>query len=105
MVKYIVKRNEILEQKDSEFATNILNIIKVHNICIVKNFFTKIEHKLMHKLVSERFDYTKDIRRSGIFYFKMSDYQRLDIGDSYKNPRFARFTLFNEWKKKKQFTL
>ena len=40
----------------------------------------------------------KDIRHSGNF-FKMNDYKRLDIGDSYKNPRFARFILMNEWKK------
>ena len=32
----------------------------------------------------------------------MNDYKRLDIGDSYKNPRFARFILMNEWKKRNE---
>ena len=42
----------------------------------------------------------KDIRLSGKFFYKMSDYKRLDIGECYANPRFARFILINEWNNK-----
>ena len=42
----------------------------------------------------------KDIRVSGPRRIKQGDYQRLDIGNSYKNPRFIRTIYVNEWLKK-----
>ena len=42
----------------------------------------------------------KDIRISGNHRYKMKDYSRLDMGDSYKYSRFSRFITFTEWQKK-----
>ena len=48
----------------------------------------------------KKFDFKKDIRFSGPRRIKQGDYQRLDIGNTYKNPRFIRTIYVNEWLKK-----
>ena len=98
ILKFKSKRN---------FNIEILDVIRNNGICIVKNFFSLVDLKKLNSHFKKKFISSSDIRVSGKFLYKQKDYKRLDIGDSYINPRFSRFLLFCEWniKNKKIFKL
>ena len=81
--------------------------IKSNKLCIIKSFLDKKVSKKLINLLKLSFDLRKDIRTSGPFIYGQKDYRRLDIGDSYVNPKFLRFVSFFEWNKnnKKLFEL
>lgn len=76
--------------------------LKKENFCIIKNFHKLNHHKKILKFFKKKFDPKKDIRVSGPRRIRQNDYQRLDIGNSYKNPRFIRTIYINEWLKKNE---
>lgn len=73
--------------------------LKKDSFCVVKNVIKKNEIKYLISLYKKRFYFHKEIRKSGPWIYKMKDFKRLDIGDSYKNPRFSRCITFCEWNK------
>lgn len=77
----------------------IINKLKLHDVVIVKNFLSEDEKKSIFNFLKKTFKSKKDIRRSGEFRYLQKDYKRLDIGDSYINPRVSRFLLYTEWSK------
>ena len=92
----------LVNSADKNLKKKILVKLKKYNVCIVKNFFETKKINKIFNILKQINKNKKDIRHSGKFFFKMNDYKRLDIGDSYKNPRFARFILMNEWKKRNE---
>jgi hypothetical protein len=87
-------------KSDEDLSVDINKKLKKHNFCVLKNFLPLTQMSKILKILEERNKKYKEIRLSGKFYYKMKDYKRLDIGDTYKNPRFARFILFPEWLRK-----
>ena len=75
-------------------------MLKKEKFCIIKNFHTLNDHKKILNFLKKNFDSNKDIRFSGPRRIKQGDYQRLDIGNTYKNPRFIRTIYVNEWLKR-----
>ena len=84
----------------NELFKNIYNILKVKKFCIIKNFHPISKHKKIINLLKKKFKFKNDIRQTGARRIKQGDYQRLDIGNSYKNPRFIRTIYVNERSKK-----
>ena len=82
-------------------------ILKNKNFCIIKNFIKKKDYIEINKFLKKSFKLREDIRVSGPFIYGQKDYKRLDIGDSYVNPKFLRFISFFQWNKenKKLFNL
>ncbi len=74
--------------------------LKSNGFCIIKNFLKKKQHREIYKFLEQSFHTRKDIRQSGPFIYKQKDYKRLDIGDSYVNPKFLRFLTYFEWHRK-----
>lgn len=74
--------------------------LKKHDVVIVKNFLTLKSKKSIFNFLKKTFYLRKDIRISGEFKYLQKDYKRLDIGDSYINPRVSRFVLYTEWNNK-----
>ena len=83
-----------------KMTEEVKRIVKENNFCIVKNFNDAHTQKKIYKFIQKKFDEASDIRVSGGFIYKMKDYCRLDVGDSYKNSRFSRNMVFCEWNKK-----
>jgi hypothetical protein len=79
-----------------------LDILKKNKICIIKNFHELNHTKKIIKFFKKNFDPKKDIKISGQRRLKQGDYQRLDIGNSYKYPRFLRSIYINELLKKNE---
>lgn len=81
--------------------------LKSNKFCIIKDFLNKKDSKKLIRLLKVNFKLRKDIRISGPFIYGQKDYKRLDIGDSYVNPKFLRFVSFFQWNKdnKKLFKL
>ena len=76
-----------------------LKTLKNEKFCIIKNFHKLSTHKQIISILKKKFDYRKDVRVTGQRRIKQNDYQRLDIGNSYKNPRFIRTIYVNERQK------
>lgn len=98
-MKFIVynsKKKEILYQK-------VFETLKKEKVCIIKNFHSLNNHRKILNFFKKKFNLKKDIRFSGSRRIKQGDYQRLDIGNTYKNPRFIRTIYVNEWLKKNEF--
>ena len=89
-----------VENNSNNLKKKILNKLEKYNVCVLKNFVREEKINKIFNILKKRNKNNKDIRLSGKFFYKMNDYKRLDIGESYKNPRFARFILLNEWKNK-----
>ena len=81
--------------------------LKAKQFCIIKNFIKKKDFIEIKKFLKKNFNLRKDIRVSGPFIYGQKDYKRLDIGDSYVNPKFLRFISFFQWniQNKKLFNL
>lgn len=88
--------------KKNNLYEKALTVLKKEKFCIIKNFHKLDRHKKILKFFKKKFDLKKDIRVSGPRRIKQGDYQRLDIGNSYKNPRFIRTIYINEWLKKNE---
>ena len=95
-MNFIVKNSV---DKDKLFK-DVNNTLKVEKLCIIKNFHPISKHKKIINHLKKKFKYKNDIRQSGARRIKQGDYQRLDIGNSYKNPRFIRTIYINERSKK-----
>ncbi len=89
-----------LKNNTTNLKQKTLMKINKHKICVVKNFVKINQIKKIFKILKRENNIRKDIRLSGKFIYKMGDYKRLDIGDSYKNPRFSRYIVLNEWNKR-----
>lgn len=102
-MKFIIN-NSVKIKKLNE---KVYNTLKKEKFCIIKNFHKLNHHKRILNFFKNKFDKNKDIRVSGPRRIKQGDYQRLDIGNSYKNPRFIRTIYVNEWlmKNKRFFKL
>ena len=74
--------------------------LKKKQFCIIKDFIKKKNFIEIKKILKKNFNLRKDIRVSGPFIYGQEDYKRLDIGDSYVNPKFLRFISFFQWNKK-----
>ena len=83
-----------LKNNTTNLKQKTLMKINKHKICVVKNFVKINQIKKIFKILKRENNIKKDIRLSGKFIYKMRDYKRLDIGDSYKNPRFSRYIVF-----------
>lgn len=97
-MKFIVynsKKKENLYQK-------VFGTLKKEKVCIIKNFHSLNDHRKILNFFKKKFNLKKDIRFSGPRRIKQGDYQRLDIGNTYKNPRFIRTIYVNEWLKKNE---
>ena len=79
--------------------------LKLHGVCVVKNFLKFGTQKKIYKYFQKSFKVTRDIRISGPFRYLQHDFRRLDVGDSSINSRVARFILYCEWNNKKLFDL
>ena len=77
----------------------IKNELKKKSFYIAENIIKKNDIKYLINLYKQRFNYHKEIRKSGPWTYKMKDFKRLDLGDSYKNSRFSRCITFCEWNK------
>lgn len=73
--------------------------LKKESFCIARNIIKKNDIKYLVNLYKKRFGYLKELRTSGPWTYKMNDFKRLDLGDSYKNSRFSRCITFCEWNK------
>lgn len=91
-----------IENNHSEAALieKIKKKLKFYSFCLVKNFNSDKSQKRLSKIVRSRYHYKNDIRVSGKRKIGSDDYQRVDLGDSYKNIRFMRVISFAEWNKK-----
>lgn len=94
---FIVNFNSNINEKI--LVNKIKNKLKKYKFCLLKKFNNSNTQMKLFNIYKKRFLNSKDIRVSGNYYYKMKDYKRLDIGDSYKNPRFSRFLVFMEWHK------
>ena len=79
---------------------SVLKVLKREKLCIIKDFHKISTHKKIISILKDKFDYKKDLRFTGPRRIKQNDYQRLDVGNSYKNPRFIRTIYVNERQKK-----
>tara|TARA_A100001011_G_C14287455_1_gene834488 strand:- start:758 stop:1540 length:783 start_codon:yes stop_codon:yes gene_type:complete len=80
----------------------VKNKLSRNSFCIIKNIIDKKDINFMFKLFKKRFNSINEKRVSGPWKFKMKDFRRLDLGDSYKNSRFSRCITFCEWNNKNQ---
>ena len=85
---------------ESLLIEKIKRKLKSYSFCLVKNFNTEKTQSRLSKIVRSRYHYKNDIRVSGKRKIGSGDYQRVDLGDSYKNIRFMRVISFAEWNKK-----
>ena len=86
--------------KNKDLSLIVLQTLKKEKFCIIKNFHSLAVHKKILRFFKKKFSYKKDIRLSGPRRIKQGDYQRLDVGNNYKNPRFIRTIYINERSKK-----
>ena len=73
--------------------------LRENSFCVIKKIILKKDLNYIHGLFKKRFKSMPEIRRSYDWKFKMKDFKRLDVGDSYKNSRFSRTITFSEWNK------
>ena len=97
MLKFFEIKNNCSE---SLLIDKIKRKLKSYSFCLVKNFNTEKTQSRLSKIVRSRYHYKNDIRVSGKRKIGSKDYQRVDLGDSYKNIRFMRVISFAEWNKK-----
>ena len=76
-----------------------IKLLKKNSFCVLKKFINKEDINYLIKLMNNRFKKLKEIRVSGPWVFKMKDFKRLDLGDTYNNIRFSRCITFFEWHK------
>ena len=91
-------KNIFVKNRSDNLREKILNKLSRYNVCVLKNFVNEDKVCKIFNILKKINKNNKDIRLSGKFFYKMNDYKRLDIGECYTNPRFARFILLNEWK-------
>ena len=91
---------EIKNKKNQvKLQSEVKNKLKKYSFCVIKNFNSMKIQKNILKLIKKKFDPKKDKRITGLRKIGSSDYQRIDLGDSYKNIRFMRVISFSEWNK------
>lgn len=82
------------------FLKKVLQTLKKKHFCIIKNFHSVKHHQKIIDFFKNKFEPNKDVRLTGPRRLSQGDYQRIDIGNSYKNPRFIRTIYVNEQLKK-----
>ena len=97
MIKFFEVKNNCSQRLLIE---KIQRKLRIYSFCLVKNFNTEKTQSRLSKIVRSRYQYNNDIRVSGKRKIGSNDYQRVDLGDSYKNIRFMRVISFAEWNKK-----
>ena len=95
---FIVNYNNKIDEKI--LVKKIKKKISTYSFCLIKRFNTANTQKKILNILKKRFSNGKDIRSSGPLRINMKDYQRLDVGDAYKNTRFIRIMTFTERQKK-----
>lgn len=93
-----------LRDLESERAT-IAKVISDVGFCIIRGVFSPEQILKEFDAVSQSFDQSRDIRRSGPITYKMPNFQRLDCGDfAQVNARFARVITKFFWNADERFT-
>ena len=95
-MKFIINTNS----DKNKLYKKVHKILKDQKFCIIRNFHKIKTHKQIIKILKNKFNFKNDVRITGPRRIKQNDYQRLDIGNSYKNPRFIRTIYVNERDKK-----
>lgn len=104
MTKELKKKRYCVDYRSlSSSSIEVRRKLQKNSFCIVKNIIKKRDINFLFKCFKTRFNNIKEKRVSGPWKFKMKDFRRLDLGDSYKNPRFSRCITFCEWNKNKNF--
>jgi len=90
----------LLNENDPQLLKKFEQSIKNHGYCIIKEFVNKKKALTKMEKLRSSFSAENDIRRSGKYLYKMSDIQRLDLGDfSQINARFSRMLTQFSWNK------
>ena len=92
-LNYSTKINRIILIK------KIQNKLNKYGFCILKNLNSYKVSKQLLGIIYKKSKKLKDIRLSGPHTLFSKDYKRLDIGDTFKNPKFLRIITFYEWNK------
>ena len=90
-------KNIFVKNRSDNLREKILNKLSRYNVCVLKNFVNEDKVCKIFNILKKINKNKKDIRLSGKFFYKMNDYKRLDIGECYTNPRFARFILCDRY--------
>lgn len=86
-----------------ETIKEVKNKIKSNGYCILRNFQSKNDNKKILRQIKKNYKKFKDVKHTGDQKLFDKDFQRLDLGNSYQNPRFLRVMSFYEWNKKNSF--
>lgn len=97
MIKILIKKRS---EDYKEFAKKLNATIKKNRICIARNCYEKKDIRKILLHFQKSFLYSKDIRHSGEIKKSSKDFQRLDLGNNYKNTRFMRVMYASEFNKK-----
>ena len=90
-LNYSTKLNQIILIK------KIKKKLNKYGFCILKNINSYKVPKQLLGIIHKKSKKLKDIRLSGPHTLFSKDYKRLDIGDTFKNPKFLRIVTFYEW--------
>ena len=90
-INYSNKLNQII------LVQRIKTKLDKYGFCILKNLNNYKISKNLLSIIYEKSKKLKDIRLSGSHKLFSKDYKRLDIGDTFKNPKFLRIITFYEW--------
>ena len=74
-------------KNEKVFLKKVLQSLKKEKFCIIKNFHPVKHHQKIINFFKNKFEPNKDVRSTGPRRLSQGDYQRIDIGNSYKNPR------------------
>lgn len=88
----------IINGKSETLVEDMRYTMEKYGYAIIRNFFEKDIIKSKVKDLKKKFKSKNDIRISGPNYYKMKNYQRLDLGDySQVNARFSRMITEFTW--------
>lgn len=71
----------IIHKDDANLQNKIKKSLEENGFCIIKNFFDQTIIKDKIQQFKKTFNPSNDIRISGKYYYKMDNFQRLDMGD------------------------
>lgn len=104
MTEKKLRKQYCIDFKSLDFTSKEANKkLKKNSICIIKNIVHKKDVNFLFNCFKKKFKKIKEKRISGPWKYKMKDFRRVDIGDSYKNSRFSRTITFCEWNKNVNF--
>ena len=88
----------LVERKDEKLMEKFDSALKKYGFCIIKNFVEKIALKEKIEKLKTDFSTNDDVRITGPYYYKMKNFQRVDLGDYRQtNARFSRMITQFSW--------